>query len=103
VLQEELIRLECANGNLSATVSRLSIEIARLREENAALRGREANGIGVWEGAEDDEDYSKELIGTVGPNLDEHEGRVPNFGLDGGVIRTIQWQDTGGSKRERDE
>jgi hypothetical protein len=88
---------------LSATVSRLSIEIARLREENAALGGREANGIRVWEGAPDDEDYSKEIIGTAGPNLDEHEARVPSFGLDGGVIGTIQWQDAKGPKRERDE
>jgi hypothetical protein len=102
-MQEELIRLESVNGNLSDTVSRLRSEITRLHQENAALRGKRTKETIAWDYAHDDEGSSGEIIRSARLSLDEHEGRAMGFGVIGGMIGTIQWQDTGGSNGQRDE
>jgi regulator of replication initiation timing len=97
-LQEELTRLQSANGNLSETVSRLRSENARLRQENAALRCRRADGIGDWNAVEDDEGNLREMAASARSSFDEHEGRLNRFGLGGSMLGTVQWRDTGESK-----
>jgi hypothetical protein len=98
VLQEELFRLQSANGNLSETVSRLRSENARLRQENAALRCRRADGIRDWNTVEDDEGDLRDVVASTRSSFDEYEGRLNRFGLGGSMLGTVQWQDTGGSK-----
>jgi len=97
-LQEELIRLQSAHGNLSETVSRLRSENARLRQENATLRCRRADGIGDWNTVEDGEGNLREMVASARSSFDEHEGRLNHFGLGESMLGTVQWRDTGGSK-----
>ena len=98
-----MIRLQSSNGNLSDTVGRLRSEIARLRQENAALRGSRANEQAGWNYAQDEEEDLTEIVGSARASLDEREGRAIGFGLPGGMIGTVQWQDTGTSKAERED
>ena len=57
----------------------------------------------AWDYAQDNEEDMKEMMGSTRPSLDEQERRAIGFGLGGGMIGTVQWEDTGGLKGERDE
>ena len=83
---------------MSETVSKLTSENARLRQENAALRCRRADGIGDWNTVEDDEGNLREMAASARSSFDDHEGRLNRFGLGGSMLGTVQWRNTGGSK-----
>jgi len=73
---------------LSETVGRLESENARLRQENATLRCRRADGIGDWSTVEDGEGNLREMAASARSSFDEHEGRQNGFGLGGSMFGT---------------
>ena len=64
---------------------------------------RHTNKVMSCDYAQDHEGYSKGMLGWTEPSSHEHEGKGMGFGLNGGMIGTVQWQDTGGLGGENNE
>ena len=96
-----MIRLECVNGNLLDTVSSLKSEIAKLREENVALRRRRSKGIAACEYAQGHGGCLKAMLPCAKSIPSEHKGKVMGLGPNGNTIATTQWQETGDLEGEK--
>ena len=60
----------------------------------------------AWDEAPDGEEDVQDMVGSARASLDSQGRSAIGFGLRGGMIGTVQWQDTGGStaaEREEDK